>query len=197
MSFLTIAQLVEDILPADFVVGSTYIENRTKVWQLFFARANDLDPTDEAAIFDPNKWNNEWTVLLAYSVSYDIYVRILSGKFLAISNTSTEVDETTGESNATGNIKKIVTGPTEVEYHNDSEALSAVLKTLMGEGGPYEQFMVLACGFASQIGVKVPYCRGNRAPSGLLIGKKAIKGKRYYDYITKKVYGYNKPASVG
>lgn len=185
---LTINQLVESNLPADFSVSMDYIETRLKYWQTLLYEAANVGESDK---YDICKWSDKWQILLSYCITYDIYVRVLSGSFIAIAGS-------TGGSSEGGTIKSITTGPTEVEYHNDSEALAMLLKTLKDPEGPFYSMLALACGFANNLGVKLPFCRAKKHVSPLLIGKTPLKGKAYYNYITKKVYGKaNKPSSMG
>lgn len=187
---LTIYQLVESNLPADFVVSNDYINTRLKYWQLLLYKAAEIDEADKYSI---TEWPDDWLILLSYCVTYDLYVRILSGAFIAIGEVSSS-----SSTKSDGGIKKIVTGPTEVEYHNSSESLTDLLKNIRSPDGAFWDMLQLACAFAQQLGVKLPFCKAKKIPIGLTIGKVPLKGKAYYEYITKKVYGkVHKPKSVG
>src|SRR5690606_26510844 len=108
----------------------SYIDTRLRYWQLFLYPAAKIEEVD---IYDIEKWTDEWLILLAYCITYDIYIRILSGAFIAQFGGSEEEDG--GSSEGSGAIKKIVTGPTEVEYHNNADALASFLKNFTGPDG--------------------------------------------------------------
>lgn len=178
---LTIYQLVASNLPAGFSVTNNYIEERLKYWQLLLQDAADISSDD---VYDLDKWaalkdGDKWLILLSYCVVYDVYVRILSGNFLSMG--SSEESENSGG----GNVKKIVTGPTEVEYYDSSTSLAALLKVITGPNGLFDQFLALACAFAQQLGVFLPFCSlPSRAK--IIIGKRPLRGVRYFNYVIKK-----------
>lgn len=182
---LTIEQLVASNLPAGFVVSDDYITTRLKFWQLFLAEAAELPEGSD--VYDINVWTaledgDKWLMLLAYCVTYDIYLLIIAGKFIALGSSN-------GEEGG-GEVKKIVTGPTEVEFHDSANALAVLIKNMKGPNGIFDAFLALACGFASQLGVKLPFCAQRMVP-GLVIGKKRpLRGERYFDYIIRKTTNY-------
>lgn len=182
---LDIYQLVASNLPTGFVVNNDYIDQRLKYWQLFLRDGAEIAPEDT---YDINAWKaledgDKWLILLSYCITYDIYLKILSGTFFMVGGGETSE---TGEGG--GQIKKIVTGPTEVEYHDSSKALSEIIKALRGEGGLFDEFLRLACAFANQLGISLPFCSSNYRAK-LIIGKKPLRGQRYFNYIIKKSSG--------
>lgn len=186
---LSIYQLVRNNLPADFVVSDEYLDIRLKYWQLFLYEAAGVDEDD---IYNILAWTDSWVILLSYCILYDIYVKIVSGKFIAYMGSGSEGDA------GSGDIKKITTGPTEVEYHNSADNLKVFLSGFLEPGGFMDLFMQEACAWASRVAVKLPFCHAKKLQVGLMIGKRPIKGKRYYAYITKKAYGQAyKPSSMG
>lgn len=188
---LTVYQLVRSNLPADFVVSDPYIDTRLKYWQLFLYRAAKVAEEDK---YDIDSWTDEWRVLLSHTITYDIYLRIITGSFIAQISGGDSEESGSGQ----GPIKKIATGPTEVEYHNTAGTLSSFLKGFNAPGGMMELFMQEACGWAAQLGVKLPFCSTRNLYKGLVVGKRPLRGKRYYNYLIKKVYGQaHKPSSMG
>lgn len=186
---LDIYQLVASNLPTGFVVSTDYVDQRLKYWQLFLRDGADVDPADtyDLAVWQALPEGDKWLILFSYAITYDVYLKILSGSFFLIN-----VDE--GEESTGGQIKKIVTGPTEVEYHDSSKALSDIIKALRGPDGLLEEFLKMACGFANQLGVSLPFCNSSYR-ARIIIGKKPLRGKAYFNYIIKKSTG--KPKSRG
>lgn len=176
---LTIYQLVASNLPAGFVVSDNYIDERLKYWQLFLRDGAEIDPED---VYKWSAWlaledGDKWAILLSYCIAYDVYLKILGGFFLWVNPGEQE--------ESGGSVKKIVTGPTEVEYHDSSKALSEIIKAIKGQGGLLDEFLRLACAFAAQLGISLPFCEpGYKAK--IIIGKKPLRGESYFRYVTKR-----------
>lgn len=178
---LDIYQLVASNLPTGFVVSEDYVDQRLKYWQLFLRDGAEIPPEDT---YDMGAWEalpegDKWLILLSYCIVYDTYLKILSGAFFLIGR------EENGEEGEGGQIKKIVTGPTEVEYHDSSKALSEIIKALRGPGGLFDEFLRLACAFANQLGISLPFCESFYRAQ-IIIGKRPLRGEAYFNYIIKK-----------
>lgn len=150
---LTVTQLVELYLPIGFSVSEDYVKKITKLHQLMYYKAAEIDETDK---YDITKWPEEWQMLLGYLVTHSLLKRILTGAFISGSGGEDGTSENAGGSG----IKKITTGPTEVEYHNSAESLANIIKNLK-DGVFIEGLLSDACPLANRLGVKVPFCAGN------------------------------------
>lgn len=64
--------------------------------------------------------------------------------------------------NAGGSVKKIITGPTEVEFFDTAEALSDFLSSSKNGKSVLDSMFVGLCGLANKIGIKIPYCNDPR-----------------------------------
>lgn len=149
---ITISQLVEMYLPTGFVVGEDFIENQTRIYQLLYWEAAGVTEENKYTI---TEYPDTWQLLIGYMVLYSILQKILLGSFIgAIGGTTS-----TGEIVTEGGIKKIVTGPTEVEYFGAADSLSTVVKAIQGDGGLLLEIMGLACPIAARIGIKLPFCK--------------------------------------
>lgn len=154
---LDVNQLVSDELPAGFTVSQDYLDNRLKVWQLLLWVAAKVP---EESMYDIEAYSDDWKVLLSYLIVYDVLQRILLGNFVTVLDTGTE--------DSGGGVKKIVTGPTEVEFHDTGKALAEILKAL-SEGGLFAQFLATACAFANKLGIKLPFCAALKRPGCISI----------------------------
>lgn len=160
-------QLVADNLPAGFSVSQDYLDRQLKIWQMLLHEAAEIP---EEYKYDLAVWSDTWEVVLAYCVIYDIYMRILSGAII-FGGVSTN---TNGEIQTGGEVKKIVTGPTEVEYFGTKEAWAEIIKLWGAPGGLLELFFAKACMAARMVGVKLPFCTGAK----ILVGPKVITFKK-------------------
>lgn len=179
---LNIYQLVQSNLPAGFTVTNDYVDTRLKYWRALLYESADIDEADK---FNDNAWTalpkaDEWAILMSYCITYDIYLLILTGNFISTAGSNEESSEGGGQ------VKKIITGPTEVEFHNNTESLASILKLITGPAGLFDQFMSLACAFATRLGVKLPFCTLNGFAGRIIIGKRPLRGKRYFNWVTKK-----------
>lgn len=182
---LTIDQLVADALPAGFVVSEAYVQNRLRVWQTGLWEAANVD---EASKYEISAYTDDWHILLSYLIVYDTLSRVLSGNFTSVLDPGTDTEE------GGGGVKKIVTGPTEVEFHDTTTALAKLLTAMNGENGIFNQFLITACAFAGKLGVQLPFC-ARRNTGGCISIVKPRFPHAGYNGITR--YGQNKPKSVG
>ena len=145
---ITITQLVSELLPAGFSVSEDYIKQRLKIWQLFMYENAGVLEEDQ---FDIEKYPVKWQIILGYLIMWDLLQKIILGSFIKVSG---NVDGTTTK----GEVKKITTGPTDVEFHSSSENLSAIIKALTGDGPLMQSFLSTACAFGSSLGIQLPFC---------------------------------------
>lgn len=158
---ISINQLVEDNLPAGFSVSQDYIDRRLEVWQLLLYKAAEI-PADYMT--DITVWSNEWRIVLAYCIIYDIYMKIISGNILFGGSSSDNEGISTGK-----DVKKITTGPTEVEYFNTKESWAELMKFWLQPGGLLELFFAQACMAAATVGVKLPFCAARNITMGPVV----------------------------
>lgn len=184
----TISQLVEDQLPAGFVVSPEFVARRLMVNQLLIHEAANVSEVDAYTL---DRYTDSWKVLLSYLIVYDVLNRILTGAFVTTVGDTTQEGE---ESEGGGAVKKIVTGPTEVEFHDTIKSLGDLMKSLTSEGGMFSQFLTMACGLASKLGIQLPFCPRSSGTSciGIIHTKFPHAGFNGLTY-----YAKDKPKSVG
>lgn len=90
---------------------------------------------------------------------------------------------------AGGSVKKIITGPTEVEFFDTSSALKDFLADSQYSESVLHNLFEGLCALANRIGIKVPYCNKERVlyNSPFIVGKnrRAIRKSRRYGYYRK------------
>lgn len=162
-----IIQLVADNLPTGFTVSEEYLARKLKEWQLYLYSAANI-PSEYRE--DTELWSDEWQTVLAYCIVYDIFMKILSGAIL-FKDIVTDED---GAISSDGEVKKITTGPTDVEYFNTKESWAELIKYWLGPDGLVTLFFAKACMAAAVVGVKLPFCLGRKK----LIGPRIIHFKK-------------------
>lgn len=145
---LTITQLVEQQLPAGFTVSAPYLEARLKMWQLFMYETAGVEEADAYTI---SAYSDKWQVLLAYLILWDVFQRILIGSYIMVSGGD-------GSTESKGVVKKITTGPTDIEFHNSSQSLADIIRALSAGGDMNQSFLASACAFAGSMGIQLPFC---------------------------------------
>lgn len=166
---ITISQLVRNDLPTGFVVSDNYITTNTKIQQFMLYIQAGI-PEDE--IYDESNWPDGWNLLISYLIIYQILQTAILGGILL--NTSSQVN---GGTSSNGQKKKIVTGPTEVEYQDTAAAFSTLLKNLTTDKSSILNLVIgNACTLSRILGIKIPFCKG------LQIGAMFMKAGQCYSY---------------
>lgn len=158
----SIAQLVEIIAPKLYAQNTAGVLIFKEKWMnilydaLLVSEENKLDDTKYP---DLGKW------LIAYLIVRDILI----SPFVDSMGISFQ--------DWVGSIKRIVTGPTEVERNSISEDL----KALLIKGGPLEMFQAQICTLASSLGIYITGCPES--------GVHALRVLRYSDssYLHKEI----------
>jgi hypothetical protein len=170
----TVAQMVANQLPSGFAVLSDYIIARQKWWEtLLIGPATDWGQSQNPVVVIADKyteadWPDEWNMLIAYLIIYDIFQKAITGALLLNTNA--------GSNGATGKplVKIIKTGPTEVEYQDTASAFAALMKVITTNESPFFLVFSNACILGSQLKIKLPFCPGNSQPFILLKAGRCI-----------------------
>ena len=150
----TISQLVQFNLPTGFAVSQDYLDSRIQYWQMILADNVPIeDPLDP---YTETDWPYEWNVLISYLITWDVYQKALLGGVIVIAAGAGDMD------GAKGAVKKITTGPAEVEFHDGNKTYTDMLKAIQSGGAenPFAIILAPACPLAQQLGIKIPFCRG-------------------------------------
>jgi hypothetical protein len=146
-----ITQMIQMDTPPEYNINEEYLQLRIKNWQLYLQNSPTPHIADED-VFDETKWPPMYNLLIAKLAIYD-YMTLAGKRFLINLGTG---DGTTPVT-AKGPVKRIETGPSNVEWYDLSTFWDNLSKTIGGEG-----ILQLAlddiCAFANQLGVWLPMC---------------------------------------
>jgi hypothetical protein len=143
----SIIKQVDNILPGVADVYWEGIERYKVRWQLALHKALSseagvvLDPED---IHDETKWPYAWNTLISQLISRDII----------LDNQTSISGVNSGTAQGGGMIKKIVTGPTEAEWHSSGTVLDAVFK----DQGLFSEITKRICAMGEELGVTFSFC---------------------------------------
>jgi hypothetical protein len=155
-----IRDLVNSILPGAASLKPGEVEIFTLKWQALLFQGLNIPSVFKN---DYTKYPFEANMLISYLVSRDLLSGVVLGSVLE------SVDS------GKGNIKKITTGPTEVERFSVGDGVKDILKS----GGIWETINGQICSLANLLGVYVNGCKGQSVSS--------MKIRRASDYS----YEYN------
>lgn len=182
---LNLNQLVTLFLPAGFSVSPDFISQNINKWQLLLwdSFSTVVLPDDK---YDITKYPEESLNLFASLVVYEVMQVALTGNFLEALNSATTAES---GSSSSGGVKSIKTGPTEVEYHDSVTAFSKLMSNAGAPGGIMELLTGQTCMYASQWGIKLPWCLGTKTPIPLI----KVQGKvpRPFTKYLRKKGGYH------
>ena len=152
--------LIDQYIPKELTKSVTFNIKRQFIekWQLYIQPlVNHNIPLEE--------YNNELyyealeNQLIMELAAYDFLswtlAKSLESSSVPIQPTSSEVDDST---NSNGRIKKISTGPTEVEYFDDSDSNANVIKAI-NSSGILDMLKLSLCGLSDRLDIYLPMCR--------------------------------------
>ena len=144
-------------LPADVTLTDDYKNQRITYWRRFLMSAFYVA---EANINIDSSWTSMQNAFIAKLVAHDSLLLAARGSLMHIFGGATT---TTSISTSEGGIKRIVTGPSEVEFFPVGDVLKNVFTT-GANGNVMDILMSDICGLANFLRVKVPMCKANKIP---------------------------------
>jgi len=145
---LTIKAFIRGEFPTETSLSEDFINTKVIYYKYFLFEAANLP---EPYISDDSSWSVQWRMLIAKLIAYDALVLALRGSIMAFSGSTTSEMGTT--------VKKIVTGPTEVEFGDPSSLIEKLLKPGLTGATALDGLITDLCGLANKLGVKVPPCK--------------------------------------
>lgn len=152
----TIEAFLRSELPATIVLTEDYRNQRIFYWRRLLQTAFSIS---DANINLEEKWPVLVNALLAKLVVYDAMMLASRGSFFAFMGGDYTSTEDLG-----GPVKKITTGPADVEFYSTAAALKNIFQPNMKGETAFDAFLVDLCGLANHLRVKIPMCRGNTIP---------------------------------
>lgn len=155
----TIYRLIDNYLPTNIIQSFPFEKKRMFIekWQLYVQPLVNHEVPEE-------EYNNElWyealeNQLVMEAAILDYLTLTFTNMLQSTSSTITKVDETT---NSDGEVKKIVTGPSEVEFFNPKEVDKDIIANItkaMQPGGFIETLRLNLCTLADRLLIILPFC---------------------------------------
>lgn len=156
----TIKSWLEVEVPPELTLSENYINQKTQYWLMTLAPlANPAISLEDT--LDESKWPPLVKALIAKLIIYEALLLASRGSYIAFINSSSTT-ETTGESISTGEkggVKKITTGPSEVEWFDGSDTLSKMFKTTSNSvDSPFTLLMKDVCLLARRLKISLYIC---------------------------------------
>lgn len=136
-------------LPSGLIPNEDLVETLVIKWQntLYVAFGiGEANKNLEASYSDLQN------IFIGDLVSYDLIIIFLNSKIAGMSASGSSTD------GATGGLKRVQTGPAEVEYFSLKESAEALASTIK-DGGVIEELKSRICGQADFLQVKVYICK--------------------------------------
>ncbi len=155
----TVTALIEPI-PLDIDAFDIFKEK----WQHLLYSGLDIA---EDSITNENAWPYLGNLLISYLIVRDLVYKSLNV-------TALSAGEGSGAEGLTGGIKKIETGPVNVERHDGGVTIAKLYDSLFNKTGLWEEIQLQICGIASKVGVHITGCKGV-----VIVPLKVIRGSDY------------------
>lgn len=160
----SIYTLVKQYIPENITYSPAELKGLIEKWQLYIQPlVNHLIAPED--VFNEFAYTPLENTLVAQLAAYDIIIQGANAYISSISN---------GGTTSKRAIKKITTGPTDVEWFPDTEAGNA-MKSIFTTGGAFEQIKQSICMLARRVSITLPIiCPAHNVVVAPLIGK--VKG---------------------
>jgi len=142
--FTTITAAVGLLAPKSATVQALAIPLLIQKWQAMLYEGLKISEADKN---DETKYTFEGNMLITLLIIRDFLI-------LAVSDLTASA-----QGSGAGDIKKIVTGPTEVERYSASESLKEIMKP----GGVYDLLQAEICGLAGVLGIYISGCKNEES----------------------------------
>ena len=149
----TIESFIQIELPNNLTLTEDFRNQKSLYWKRFLQEAFRVADAD---LNDDTKWAVLQKALIAKLVIYDALLLCTRGSFIQFAggDFTQEAGEAMG-----GPIKKIETGPSNVEFHSMADAIGKLFSANAQGVTPWDKLSEDICGLASKLKVKVPMCK--------------------------------------
>jgi len=160
---LTIAQQIPTLLDPESI-SSSLVKQLTMKWQELLYEGVGVSLENR---YSEYRWPHLANTLIAYLIIRDSVYNSLSASALAAAATSSSSSEG-------GAIKKIETGPVNVERHDGSSVASKAFTAMFNRPGLWEDIQAQLCSLAAKLGIHISGCK-----NPVVIPLKVIRGSDY------------------
>lgn len=189
---LSLSDFIDAMLPNGLPYDQEYKDALIAKWQLYLAPLVTPAISDDV-IFNEQAYPPLVNALIAALVAYDIFINAAQQAYIAFVASSQISQNQTSSSGSgsssvsgAGGVKKIITGPSEVEWFNVTQGLSNYFRTTAGNslssgsfgatGGPLDTMLRDICMLAARLNIMLPMCP--RLPKKIFAPQ--IMGRSYY-----------------
>lgn len=145
----SIYDMVLSYIPENVDVSVGEIDGFIKKWQLYLQPLVENPLVDPVNTFDEFYWPPLVNQLIAELVALDLIIQAVN---IMISSSSSSTGGTSG-----GSMKKVVTGPTQAEWHDPSGTTDSV-NNLVKSGGALDTLIHQTCMLAKRVRIYLPIC---------------------------------------
>lgn len=138
-------------LPANLTLTMDFRNQRIMFWRQILQSAFNIS---DANLNVESAWPDLVNALLAKLVVYDALMLASIGSFVQFLGGDYTSTETIGG----GGVKRVTTGPTEVEYFDTAQSARQAFSATTGQISQFEALKEGLCGLSSYLGVKLHMC---------------------------------------
>jgi len=149
----SIYDMILSYIPVGVTISVGEIDGFIKKWQLYLQPLVENPEVDPNYVFDEFYWPPLVNQLIAELVALDLLIQSIN---ILISSSSS-----TGSGTAGGAMKKVVTGPTQAEWHDPSGATDSV-NQMVKAGGAVDTLINQTCMLAKRVRIYLPICKDLR-----------------------------------
>lgn len=141
-------------LPANITLTENYRNQRIFYWRRILQDAFNISDSN---LNIEEAWPILVNVLIAKLVVYDAMMLAAKGSFMAFLGGDYTISDSIG-----GPIRKIETGPANVEFHPISDSLKSVFQPGSSGVSSFDIMLKDLCGLSNKLEVKLNMCDGNK-----------------------------------
>jgi len=149
----SIYDMVLSYIPTTTDISIGEIDGFTKKWQLYLQPLVENPTVDANNSFDEFYWPPLINQLIAELVSLDLIIQAIN---VMISSSSSSGGGTAG-----GAMKKVITGPTQAEWHDPSGTSDSV-NNMVKAGGAMDTLIKQVCMLSQRVRIYLPICKDLR-----------------------------------
>jgi hypothetical protein len=149
----TIEAYLRSELPGSVTLTEDFRNQKIIYWRKLLQTAFSIS---DANLNIESAWPTLVNALIAKLVVYDALMLATKGSFLAFLG-----GDYTSSTEAGGPVKKIETGPSNVEFYSTADGLKSMLQLNAQGVSPLDTLTSDLCGLSNYLGVKLYMCKGN------------------------------------
>lgn len=175
--YVPFADIVTNETPPGLVIPDSYITLKNMEWRAFLQKAI-TPPIADVDMYNESAWPQLMNILIAKLIVFDYILKSLKS-FL--------VNNTLGDQGNGANIKKITTGPSDVEFFDPFAGLAKFF-TQTKYGSPLDDMATDLCQLAQRLVVYLPICKNQNTDPTIPLKASYPRHSSYRSFLLK-TYG--------